>query len=50
MRESGSSSRRSREFLVVENLENPPDRRRYRLPAGYAEVLTNEESMNYLGP
>ena len=37
-------------ILVVEDSTDPPDQRRYRLPAGHAEALTSEESMSYLAP
>jgi precorrin-6B methylase 2 len=36
-------------ILVVEDIA-APDQRRYRLPAGHAEALLDEESMNYLTP
>ncbi|MDQ6878022.1 MAG: methyltransferase domain-containing protein [Candidatus Dormibacteraeota bacterium] len=35
-------------LLVVEDIAAPTDQRLYRLPAGHAEALTDEESMNYL--
>ena len=37
-------------ILVVDDIAAPPDQRRFRLPAGHAEALLDEESMNYLAP
>jgi SAM-dependent methyltransferase len=37
-------------ILDVEDVNAPADERRYRLSAGHAEALTDEESMNYLAP
>jgi hypothetical protein len=36
--------------LTVENASAPAVERRYGLPAGHAEVLTDTESLNYLAP
>jgi 2-polyprenyl-3-methyl-5-hydroxy-6-metoxy-1,4-benzoquinol methylase len=37
-------------ILTVENASFPALERRYALPAGHAEVLTDTESLNYLAP
>lgn len=37
-------------ILEVEDPAKPADERRYRLPMGHAEALTNEDSMSYLAP
>jgi SAM-dependent methyltransferase len=37
-------------ILSVENPTAAADERRYRLPSGHAEALTDEDSMNYLAP
>jgi hypothetical protein len=36
--------------LEVEHASADPSARRFRLPAGHAEVLTDRESLNYLAP
>lgn len=37
-------------ILEVESLGTRPSDRRFRLPAGHVEVLTDQESLNYLAP
>lgn len=37
-------------ILEVENADNPASERRFYLPPGHAEVLTDQESVNYLAP
>jgi SAM-dependent methyltransferase len=37
-------------ILSVEQPESDPSRRVYRLPAGYADVLVNGDSLNYMAP
>ena len=37
-------------ILSVDDPTAPADQRRYRLPSGCAEALTNEDSMDYLAP
>ncbi len=37
-------------ILTVENASTPALERRYALPAGHAEALTDTESLNYLAP
>jgi 2-polyprenyl-3-methyl-5-hydroxy-6-metoxy-1,4-benzoquinol methylase len=38
------------DVLEVENPEAGPTERRYRLPSGHAEVLTERDSLNYVAP
>jgi 2-polyprenyl-3-methyl-5-hydroxy-6-metoxy-1,4-benzoquinol methylase len=58
-RETGTHERYVREWLeqqtvtgilTVDNPEAKPTARRFRLPAAYAEVLTEQDSLNYLAP
>jgi SAM-dependent methyltransferase len=37
-------------ILDAEDPAAPADERRYRLPMGYAEALTNEDSLSYMAP
>ena len=56
---TGTAERYAREWLeqqtvagilAVEDERPGPEARRFRLPAGHAEVLVDEESLNYLAP
>ena len=37
-------------YLIVDDVDAAVERRRFRLPAGPAEVLTDDDSLNYLAP
>lgn len=37
-------------IIEVDDAQLPPDRRKYSLPAGHAEVLTDSDSLSYLTP
>jgi SAM-dependent methyltransferase len=56
---TGTNERYAREWLeqqtvtgilTVDNPQDGPQQRRFRLPAGHAEVLVARESLNYLAP
>ncbi|MDP9483190.1 MAG: methyltransferase domain-containing protein [Chloroflexota bacterium] len=55
---TGTDSRQVREWLEQQTIaeilelasEGPPDERRFRLPAGHAEVLLDQSSLAYLAP
>lgn len=47
---NGSNSRTVAGILAVEDETKAAVERRYHLPGGHSEVLTERESLNYLAP